>query len=83
LTSGGAVANDAQNHLFLVAQPVSSGSNGSSIYVYDESGNLVESINGFSFASSSLPPTKIVVKPGLRIGWVNGPNSNQLQQFFY
>lgn len=81
--SGGAVANDSQNHLFLVAQPFSSESRGSSIYVYDESGNLVESINGFSFSGSSLPATKIAVNPGLRIGWVNGPSSNQIQQFFY
>jgi hypothetical protein len=83
LNSGSAVANDAQNQLFLVAQAVSSTSGGSSIYVYDEKGDLIESIDGFSFSGSSLPAAKISVNPALRLGWVNGPNSNQLQQFSY
>jgi hypothetical protein len=46
-------------------------------------GDLLESLDGFDFSGSSLPPTKISVNPNLRIGWVNGPNLNQLQQFSY
>src|SRR5207244_1328819 len=47
--SGADVEFDPVNHLFLVAQPNSStASSGSSIHVYDVSGNLVESINGFA-----------------------------------
>jgi hypothetical protein len=83
LNSGTAVANDAKNQLFLVAQPNSSTSSGSSIYVYDEKGDLVESLDGFAFSYSTLPVTKIAVNPVLRLGWVNGPNLNQLQQFSY
>jgi hypothetical protein len=81
--SGTVVANDSKNGLFLVAQPLSSTSSGSSIYVYDESGDLIESLGGFNFSGSSLPPTQISVNPSLRIGWVNGPNLNQLQGFSY
>ncbi|MGA9418717.1 MAG: hypothetical protein WBV40_06160 [Candidatus Cybelea sp.] len=81
--SGTVVANDSKNGLFFVAQPLSSTSGGSSIYVYDEMGDLIESLDGFDFSGSSLPPTKISVDPSLRIGWVNGPNLNQLQQFSY
>jgi hypothetical protein len=83
LNSGTAVATDTENKLFLVAQPVSSMSSGSTIYVYNEQGSLVESIDGFTFSGSSLPLTKIAINPGLRTGWVNGPNPNNLQQFFY
>ncbi|HEY1882256.1 MAG TPA: hypothetical protein VGG51_04355 [Candidatus Cybelea sp.] len=83
LNSGTAVTSDAENRLFLVAQPISSTSGGSSIYVYNEKGDLTESLGGFAFAGSSLPLPKIAVDPALRLGWVNGPTPNQLQQFSY
>jgi hypothetical protein len=84
--SGYVVANDPLHRLFLVTQPyTSTGSSGSSIDVYEETGNLIETINGLSFENANFPPNilKIVVNPSRRIGWVNGPNGNQIQQFFY
>lgn len=82
--SGAAVASDPIHHLFLVAQPVSSVSSGSSIHVYRENGNLLESINGFNFSNaSSVIPVRIALNPSKRIGFVNGPNIDQLQAFSY
>ena len=81
--SGSAVANDSENGLFLVAQPYSSTGGNSAIYVYDETGDLIETLNGFNFSTLYLPPLKIAVNPGLRLGLVNGPNANQLQEFSY
>jgi hypothetical protein len=86
LNSGWVVANDPQRGLFLVTQPfTSTAGSGSSIYVYDEAGNLIETISGFNFENANYPLNilKIVVNPALRIGWVNGPKGNQIQQFFY
>lgn len=85
LYTGSAVANDSEHGLFLVAQPYSSTGGNSAIYVYDETGDLVETLNGFDFRFSlnSLPPMKIAVSPVLRLGAVNGPNPNQLQVFSY
>jgi hypothetical protein len=77
------VANDSQHGLFLVAQPKSSTGGNSAIYVYDEAGNLVETINGFDFSTTTLPPLKIALNPALRLGAVNGPNADQLQEFTY
>jgi hypothetical protein len=82
--SGAAVASDPIHHLFLVAQPVSSVSGGSSIHVYRENGVLLESINGFNFSNaSSVIPVRIALNPTKRIGFVNGPNIDQLQAFSY
>jgi hypothetical protein len=81
--SGSAIANDSEDGLFLVAQPNSSTGGNSAIYVYDETGDLIETLDGFDFSTSYLPPVKIAVNPGLRLGMVNGPNADQLQQFFY
>ena len=84
--AGGFVASDPVNKLFLVAQPISSTSgSGSSIQVYQESGALLESINGFNFtyAGDFVIPVRISLNPGGRTGWVNGPGSNQLQEFSY
>ncbi|MGA2758896.1 MAG: hypothetical protein ABSF08_01075 [Candidatus Cybelea sp.] len=84
--AGGFVANDPVNKLFLIAQPISSTSgSGSSIQVYLESGALLESINGFNFtyAGDFVIPVRISINPGARTGWVNGPGSNQLQEFSY
>jgi len=81
--SGAAVANDPLHHLFLVMQPYSSTGGSSTVYVYDEKANLEETINGFNFPNADSLGVNIVVNPSLRIGYVNGPNANQLQQFFY
>jgi len=85
LNSAWSVTNDPVNHLFLVTQPVSSTGGNSAVYVYDEKGNLKETVNGFTF-NINLPPSfglKIVLNPNKRIAWVQGANPNQLQQFFY
>lgn len=85
LEAGDFVANDAVNGLFLIAQPVSSTSpSGSSIQIYNESGTLEESINGFSFSdASTVIPVRISINPTSRSGWVNGPQADQLQEFSY
>ena len=85
LNSASSVTNDPVNHLFLVTQPVSSTGGNSAVYVYDEKGNLKETINGFTF-NANLPPSfglKIVLNPSKRIALVQAANANQLQQFFY
>jgi hypothetical protein len=79
--SGSGVANDSVNGLFLVAeQEYCNGSQGSAIVVYDEHGNFVETITGFTFP---VGPGAPVLNPSQRMGWETGPGSNQLQQFFY
>ncbi len=79
--SGAGIANDPLNGLFLVTDPsYCSGSQGSAIVVYDEKGNLIETITGFKFALGEPAP---VINPGKRMGWAFGPSFNQLQQFFY
>jgi hypothetical protein len=75
------------NNLFLVAQPNSStSSSGSSIHVYDVSGNLIESINGLSFSNAfNVVPAHIALNPSKRIGFVDGPDPGvtQIQSFSY
>ena len=84
INAGDFVANDPVNGLFLIAQPVSSTGSGSSIQVYNESGTLEESINGFNFSdASTVIPVRISINPKSRIGWVNGPQVNELQEFSY
>jgi hypothetical protein len=79
--SGAGIANDQVSGLFLVTDPsYCSGSQGSALVVYDEKGNLVETITGFKFALGEPAP---VINPGKRMGWAFGPGFNQLQQFFY
>ncbi len=79
--SGAGIANDSMNGLFLVTDPsYCSGSQGSAIVVYDEKGNLVETITGFKFALGEPAPA---INPSKRMGWAFGPGFNQLQQFFY
>jgi hypothetical protein len=79
--SGDGIANDPVNGLFLVTEPsYCGGSQGSAIVVYDEKGNLVETITGFKFALGEPAPT---INPSKRMGWTFGPGFNQLQQFFY
>ncbi|HSC19405.1 MAG TPA: hypothetical protein VLC74_10860 [Rhizomicrobium sp.] len=86
LNSGTSVTNDPLNGLFLVSDPdYCDGSQGGAIVVYDEKGNLIETITGFAPPKDAVlnPPPRI--NPSKRIGWAfGGPNgSNQLQQFFY
>ncbi len=81
LNSGAGVANDPVNGLFLVTDPFyCSGSQGSALVVYDESGNNVETITGLKFAIGEPPP---VIDPSTRTGWAFGPGFNQLQEFSY
>jgi hypothetical protein len=79
--SGSGIAVDPINKLFLVTEQVyCSGSQGSAIVVYDESGNQVETIAGFKFSIGEPAP---VLNPSKRMGWTFGPSFSQLQQFFY
>jgi hypothetical protein len=62
---------DPINKLFLIAQPISGAGQGSSIQVYDVKGNLVESLNGFSFSNRfTVIPVYIALNPKLRSGFV-------------
>jgi len=85
--SGADVEFDPVNHLFLVAQPNSStASSGSSIHVYDVSGNLIESINGLNFSNAfNVVTAHTALNPGKRIGFVDGPDiaAGQIQSFAY
>jgi hypothetical protein len=82
--SGAAVANDPVHKLFLVADPVFAPTGDSAIVVYNEHGKLIESITGFNFSNRfSVVPVRVAVNPMLRMGWVDGPDINEIQQFFY
>ncbi len=84
LNSGAAIASDPVHGLFLVADPIFAPTGDSAIVVYDERGNLVESIPGFHFSNAStVIPARVAVNPTLRMGWVDGPGINEIQQFFY
>lgn len=81
--SGSNIAVDPVNKLFLVTETNHcDGQHGSAIVVYDEAGNLVETIAGFNFAIGEPAP---VLNPAKRMGWAfGGPDGfSQLQQFFY
>jgi hypothetical protein len=84
--AGSYVVNDPIHKLFLIAQTFSSTApSGSSVQVFDESGNLVESINGLDFTNAGFLaiPVRIAINPSKRIAWVNAAKVNQLQQFSY
>jgi hypothetical protein len=83
--AGAFVASDAVHKLFLIAQPESSTGSGSSIQVYEENGTLLKSIDGFNFtdAGDLVIPIRIAINPHKRIGWVNGPQVSELQEFSY
>lgn len=85
--SGADVEFDPINKLFLIAQPnSSSAASGSTIYVYDTAGNLVETLNGFNFSNGfNVVAAHVSINPGKRIGYVDGPtvSVNELQQFSY
>jgi hypothetical protein len=80
--SGGYVAFDPINKLFLVGQEFSSvAPTGSSILVYDTHGNFVEAVNGLSLPAS---PVNIAINPSKRIGFVIvTPDLTELQSFSY
>ena len=82
LYSGGAVAVDPVHKLFLVGQEFSSTApSGSSIHVFDEKGNLVESLNGFNLPAS---PAYMALNPSQRTGYVIvTPDLARLQSFTY
>ncbi|MBV9027094.1 MAG: hypothetical protein JO311_00630, partial [Candidatus Eremiobacteraeota bacterium] len=65
---------------FLVTEPYNACGQGSALIVYDESGNLVETITGFKFAIGEPAPA---INPTTRTGFAFGPQFSQLQQFFY
>jgi hypothetical protein len=80
--SGTYVAFDPINSLFLVAQPYNACNNGSNIYVYDEKGNVVETLSNFQTFPAS--PTLIALHPGNRSGFVFGNQyGTALQSFTY
>ena len=86
IQSGTDVEYDPVNKLFFVAQSSSSTAPGSSIQVYDIHGNLVESLNGFSFSDAfNVIGTHITLNPATRTGYVDGPDGGvtELQQFNY
>lgn len=80
--SGGYVAFDPVNKLFLVGQEFSSvAASGSSVQVYDTKGNFVEAVNGLSLPAS---PAYIALNPAKRFGYVIvTPALTQLQKFTY
>ena len=82
LQSGGAVAFDPVNKLFLVGQEFSStASSGSSIQVFDTKGNFVKAINGLNLPAS---PAYMALNPAQRFGYVIvTPALTQLQAFTY
>jgi DNA-binding beta-propeller fold protein YncE len=82
-SGGGAVAVDELNHLFIVTQPAGV-LKSASVYVYDEQGNLQESIQGFDFQNSNAAVfAYVAINPRLRIGYATSANSAQLQSFTY
>ncbi len=82
--SGSGISVDPVNKLFLVTETYNACNNGndSALIVFDEAGNVVESITGFKFFIGEPAP---VLNPSKRMGWTfGGPNGmSQLQQFFY
>jgi len=85
--SGGEVAVDQVNKLFLVAAPYAcDDGNEGAVVVYDENGNFIETIAGFKGFPVGGPP--FVINPGKRMGWAlgtipGGASFTELQQFFY
>lgn len=80
--SGQAVAVDPIHKLFFVGQEFSSTAFGvSSIQVFDEQGNFVESLNGFDLPAS---PAYMALHPSKRAGYVIvTPDLTTLQSFTY
>ena len=49
----------------------------------ERTAGFVEAITGFHFGGLAQGPTRVAVNPSRRMGWVDGPGIDQLQQFFY
>jgi len=83
--SGGDVEFDPIHKWFFVAQPNSSVSSGSTIYIYDTQGNLIRNLNGFNFSVGNVVGAHIALNPSKRLGFVDGPDQGvtELQQFAY
>lgn len=84
--SGADVEFDPIHKLFFVAQPNSSVSSGSTIYIYDTQGVLKETLNGFSFSNTfNIIPMHIALNPSKRSGFVDGPDQGvtEIQSFVY
>ena len=84
--SGADVEFDPIHKWFFVAQPTSSVSSGSTIYVYDTQGVLKQTLNGFNFSNSfNVVGAHIALNPSKRMGYVDGPDQGvtELQQFTY
>ena len=84
--SGADVEFDPIHKWFFVAQPNSSVSSGSTIYVYDTQGNVVRTLNGFNFSNAfNVIGAHIALNPSTRIGFIDGPDQGvtELQQFAY
>jgi hypothetical protein len=84
--SGADVEFDPIHKWFFVAQPNSSVSGGSTIYVYDTQGVLKQALNGFDFSNSfNVVGAHIALNPSKRMGYVDGPDQGvtELQQFTY
>jgi hypothetical protein len=85
--SGSGITVDPVNRLFLVTETYNACNNGDggAIIVYDASGNYVETVSGFQFASNVAISPPPALNPARRMGWVfGGPNGvSQLQQFYY
>lgn len=80
--SGATVAVDSVHRLFLITHPVP-GSPGQ-IHVYDENGNMIESLRNFQFGPGGAT---IALNPNNRTGFVLSPgrgrNLSALQSFTY
>ena len=84
--SGADVEYDPVHKWFFIAQPNSSSSSGSSIYIYDIQGNLLKTLNGFKFSNSgNVIPMHIALHPKWRYGFVDGPDAGvtEIQGFAY
>jgi len=80
--SAGLVAVDTANKLFLITHPRPF-ANGA-IHVYDENGNLIETLDGFPMGPAGA---RIALVPGKRLGFIQAPGNNNnmsaLQSFTY
>ncbi len=84
--SGADVEFDPIHKWFFVAQPNSSVSSGSTIYVYDTQGVLKQTLNGFNFSNSfNVVAMHIALNPTRRTGFVDGPDQGvtEIQGFVY
>jgi len=84
--SGADVEFDPIHKWFFVAQPNSSVSSGSTIYIYDPQGNLKQTLNGLNFSNTfNVIPMHIALNPSKRNGFVDGPDPGvtEIQSFTY